>query len=160
MKALCSTCSTLIDMLQRFVEPLVLLGIRLQVAYFFWKSGKLKLDNYLNDSWEDTVSLFRDIHPVPGIPAEMAAPMAMVSETLLPVMLAFGLLGRGAALGLLGVAGVIYITHEANIDMLGPFREGAWVALLLLVVLIRGAGPLSIDKLLLSRMCRSKAGDQ
>ncbi len=148
MKTACELCPKATAALHTFGEPLLLLLIRFQVGLFFWRSGKLKLDTYLSGNWQDTVSLFSDIHPVPGLPAALAAPMSVASEVGLSVLLILGLLSRGVALGLLGVCGVIYITHQANYDNLGDFIEAPWLVLLLLVVLVRGAGAVSLDRVL------------
>ncbi len=147
MKALCQHYFRIVSFLETYGEPVALLLVRLQVATFFWLGGKPKLDNYLHGNWEETLVLFREVHPVPGLSAELAALMAMVSEVSLSALLALGLVARGAALGLLGVCGVIYITHQANLESVGEFLELPWLAPLLIVTLARGAGALSVDKL-------------
>lgn len=154
MKALCQSGCKALSLLEKFGEPLVLLLVRLQVADFFWRSGKLKLDTYLEGHWEDTLSLFRDFHPVPYLPADIAAPLSMVSEAGFSVLLAIGFLSRGVAIGLLGVCGVIYITHMANYDNLGDFIEAPWLVPLLLVIVVRGGGCISADKILMSLFCK------
>lgn len=157
MKAVCELCPKAKTALETVGEPLALLAIRLQVGLFFWRSGKLKLDTLLEDHWEDTLSLFRDIHPVPGLPADIAAPMSVASEVGFSVLLIAGLLTRGVAFGLLGVCGVIYVTHRANYDNLGDFIEAPWLVLLLAVLVIRGGGALSLDRLLSGLCCKKKS---
>lgn len=147
MRNLCQTYSKMASFLETYGEPIALLLVRLQVASFFWKAGKTKLDDYLHANGEGTLELFREIHPVPGLSAEIAAPMAMLSEVSLSVLLVLGLCSRGVALALLGVCGVIYITHQANLDSIGEFIELPWLVPLLLIILVRGAGLLSADKL-------------
>lgn len=154
MKAICALSPKIVSLLECYLEPVVLLLIRLQVGMFFWNSGKLKLENFLENRWEDTLSLFRDFHPVPYLPAEIAAPMSMVSEVGFSCLLALGLFSRGVAVGLLGVCGVIYITHQANFDNLGEFLEVRWLVLLLLTILVRGGGTLSADALLRAVCCK------
>lgn len=153
MKTLCGFCPKTKNLLEKFGEPAVLLLIRVQAGLFFWRSGKLKLDTFLEDHWDDTLSLFREIHPVPGLPAEIAAPMSMGAEVGFSVLLMLGLLSRGVALGLIGVCGVIYITHMANYDNLGDFIEAPWLVPMLLVIVVRGGGALSLDRLLFSHFC-------
>lgn len=154
MKAVCELCPKAKSLLETFGEPLALLAIRVQIGLFFWRSGKLKLDTLLEDHWEDTLYLFRDFHPVPGLPADIAAPMSVASEVGFSVLLMAGLLSRGVAFGLLGVCGVIYITHQANYDALGDFIEAPWLVLLLAMIVIRGGGKLSLDALLSGICCK------
>ncbi len=144
----CNKGYALREKLQTYVEPLVLLGLRLKMADFFYTSGKLKLDNFLEGRWEDTVAQFRDIYPVPGLPAEIAAPMGTAAEVGLSVLVLIGLFGRLASVGMLALAFVIYYTHMHNIDTLGPFVEMQWVILVVAVLIVRGPGPISVDKLL------------
>lgn len=129
------------------LSPLLDLTIRLYMANIFFTSGRLKLDNFLNDDWGSTVFLFEEIHPIPGIPAEIAAIMGTGAEVALPVLLAVGLFGRFAAGGLLLMAAVIQFLVPADYDVANP-EHYLWM-LLLAVPFIKGPGAISLDYLLL-----------
>lgn len=127
--------------LQRFLEPLLLLCIRFWMAKIFWKSGKTKIIN-----WDITVSLFRDEYKTPFLSPEIAAFLATSVELVCPVLLVVGLLTRFSALSMLIMTAVIQLTYISS-------SEHVYWAILLGVLLIRGAGPLSIDYLL-KRYCQ------
>lgn len=89
---------------------------------------------------DQTIFLFREEYRVPILPADIAAYMAAGAEHLLPVLLVLGLATRIGALGLLGMTLVIQIFVYPN---LWP-DHATWAAALLLIV-IRGGGPFSVD---------------
>jgi putative oxidoreductase len=91
-------------------------------------------------NWETTVSLFTDDYEVPLLPPELAAHMALTIELTAPVLLVLGLFTRFAALVLLGMTAVIeiFVYPQAWPTHL------QWAAMLL-VLLARGAGAMSID---------------
>ena len=105
------------------------------VATVFWSSGTTKLD-----SWDTTISLFMDEYKVPLIPPEIAAYMAATIELTTPFLLILGLFTRPAALVLLGMTTVIevFVYPQA-----WPIHI-QWAAMLL-VLLCRGPGALSLD---------------
>jgi putative oxidoreductase len=124
--------------------PYTLLAIplRLAVATVFWNSGMTKLPN-----WDMTVALFTDEYQLPLLPPEVAAYMAATIELTTPVMLVLGLLTRPAAAVLLGMTAVIQIFVYPT----------AWPthiqwAAMLLVLLARGPGKLSLDWLIWRRV--------
>lgn len=138
----------LLQFLAGVIEPALLLAIRVYIANVFFSSGMLKFDNYLNDDWESTVFLFEEVHPVPLLPADIAAVMGTGAELIFSTMLAFGLFGRFAALALLGVTAVIEISftfHDPDYMTL-PLHI-MW-ALLLSVIVVRGSGRISLDSLI------------
>ncbi len=117
--------------------PLLTLA-RIGVGGIFLNSARLKLQ-----SWEITLTLFRDVYQVPLLPVELAAQLATAVEMGAGILLLAGLFSRLATLPLLGVVAVIQIFVFP-----GAWAEHAtWTALLLLV-LLRGPGPLSIDYIL------------
>ncbi len=121
-----------------FLGPLAVLGLRLYMAQIFFKSGHLKFENYLNDDWESTLFLFREIHPLPGIPVELAAVMGTAGELGLSVLLAVGFMGRFAAVGLFFMTSVIqFVMPEINVHLIWFLMLGALIAY--------GSGPLSVD---------------
>ncbi len=147
-----SACSCLPDWLYTTLARFI-------VALVFWKSGQTKIDGFTLD-WlnpiqsfsldfdklavlDKTIFLFKEEYKLPLIDHVWAAYMGTFAEHILPVMLIFGLGARFAALGLLIMTAVIqflvypgaYITH------------GLW-AVALLAILIKGAGPFSLDYLI------------
>lgn len=95
-----------------------------------------------------------------GFPAPLAA-VAILVELLAPVALVAGFLARPAALGLIGLmAGAIttHVEHGFFMNWFGTMPAGAEgfeyhlvVIALALVVVIDGAGRLSLDRLMASR---------
>ncbi len=127
------------------LESPLLLAIRLFMANIFLKSGWGKFENYLNDDWSNTVYLFQDIHPVPGIPPEVAAVLGTGGEVILGGLLLVGLLGRFAALGLVIMTVVIEFSLPKDF---GDFTDmHAMWGMLLAIVLVRGPGKFSADAL-------------
>lgn len=143
--------------LRRFADkiasPLLDLAIRLFMANIFFKSGWLKFKNFLNGDWGSTVYLFQDIHPIPGVPAHIAAVAGTAGELVLPVLLALGLFGRFGAAGLLIMTLTIQYLVPASYDIASP--EHYYWMLLLAVALIKGPGAISLDNLI-RRFLRKK----
>ncbi len=127
--------------LDRIPYALLALPLRFAVATVFWNSAMAKLAN-----WDTTLSLFIDDYKVPIIPPEVAAYLAATIELTTPVLLVIGLFTRLAALALLGMTTVI----EVFVYPQAWPTHIQWAAMLL-VLLCRGAGVLSIDYLLWRR---------
>lgn len=126
-----------------FLSPLLDLAIRLYMAHIFFFSGWGKFKNFLNNDWGATVFLFKEVHPLPGIPADIAAVMSTGGELALPVLLAFGLFTRLGAAGLLAMTCAIQFIIPAEYGIANPIHY-MWM-LLLAVPLIKGPGKLSAD---------------
>lgn len=109
--------------------------LRLAVATVFWNSAMTKLAN-----WDTAIALFTDEYKVPLLPPEVAAYMAVTIELTMPVLLVLGLATRPAALVLLGMTTVI----EVFVYPQAWPTHIQWAAMLL-VLLCRGPGKLSID---------------
>jgi putative oxidoreductase len=124
--------------------PYALLAIilRLAVAEIFWSSAMTKLPN-----WQTTVALFRDEYQVPLLPPEIAAYCATGIELSTSVLLVLGLLVRPAAAVLLGMTAVI----EIFVYPLAWPTHLQWAAMLL-VLLARGGGGVSLDWLVRRRL--------
>jgi len=118
------------------------LPLRFAVATVFWNSAMAKLAN-----WDATLALFSDEYQLPLMPPEIAAYMAVTIELTTPVFLALGLMTRFAAFVLLGMTTVI----EIFVYPLAWPTHIQWAAMLL-VLLCRGAGALSLDCLLWRRL--------
>lgn len=128
-------------LLERLPLDLVLILARFAPAAAFWRSGRTKVEGFsIKDS---TFFLFEHEYAVPLIPFRVAAYLATAMEHVLPVLLVLGLLSRLSALGLLGMTAVIQIFVYP-----GAWPTHAlWAATLLLIV-VRGPGRLSLDRLL------------
>lgn len=124
--------------LERFPLSVLQLALRAGIAAMFFRSGLLKIN-----SWEFTVLLFRNEYQVPLLDPVLAARLATALELGLPVLLAVGLATRIATLPLLGMIAVIqaFVYPNAWSD---HFMWGA----ILLFLLTRGPGALSIDALI------------
>jgi len=118
------------------------LPLRFAIATVFWNSAMTKLAN-----WDTALSLFADEYQLPLIPPEIAAYVAVSIELSTPVLLVAGLMTRFAALVLLGMTAVI----EIFVYPQAWPTHIQWAAMLL-VLICRGAGALSLDHLLRRRM--------
>lgn len=126
------------NLLGRFPAPLLDLLLRVGIALVFWKSGMAKLAN-----WDLTVALFADEYRVPLLSPELAAWLATAAEVTCPVLLVVGFGARFSAAALLGMTFVIQtFVYPEN------WSEHLLWAALLLHVLTRGAGLLSLDHLI------------
>ena len=148
----------------RIPHSLIALLARFSIAAVFWKSGQTKVEGLALDLVEGTfrlgwphlsgsaVALFRDEFKLPLIPPELAAPLAATAEHVLPLLLLIGLATRFSALGLLGMTAVIQVFVYPDAYP----THGVWAALLLYLV-ARGPGAVSIDRWLARRYGRAAA---
>ena len=120
-------------------RPLALLAARLYVAQAFFSSGLTKLRD-----WETTVALFSDEYKVPWLSPGVAAAAGTAGELVLPVLLALGLGGRFAALGL-SVVNVVAVISLAEIAPAALQQHILW-GCLLIGVLLWGPGRWSLDR--------------
>jgi NADH dehydrogenase/putative oxidoreductase len=116
--------------------PLLDLYIRLWLAQGFFVSGLLKAAN-----WDNALALARYEYPVAWLDPVTAAYTGASIELVAPVLLALGLGTRIAAVPLLALALVIQFEYKALDTHL------LWAALLGWYA-VRGAGALSLDRLL------------
>jgi putative oxidoreductase len=121
------------------LQPLAALVARLYVAQVFWWSGLTKLRD-----WDTTLFLFTDEYKVPLLPPAVAAVMGTGGELVLPVLLALGLGGRWAALGLcvVNAVAVVSLTEIAPAALQQHMLWGA----LLAGVAVYGPGNWSVDR--------------
>jgi putative oxidoreductase len=124
-----------LDWLDCFPYALLAIPLRLAVATVFWNSAMAHLAN-----WDTTMELFATDYRLPFLPPIPAAYMAISIELSTPFLLLLGLLTRPAAAVLLGMVTVIevFVYPEA-----WPTHI-QWAAMLL-VLLCRGPGALSLD---------------
>ncbi len=144
--------SGLIGAIQRVVGwldsvpySLLALPLRFAVATVFWDSGTTKLAN-----WDATLQLFEDEYKVPLLPPDIAAHVGAAIELSTPVLLVLGFMTRPAALVLLGMTTVI----EVFVYPQAWPTHIQWAAMLL-VLLCRGGGALSVDHWLRRRYFRA-----
>jgi putative oxidoreductase len=140
--------TAVVDALNRVPLWLVQTVARIAVGGVFYKSALLKLQ-----SPEITLVLFRDEYRLPLLPYDVAAQLATIVEMTGAVLLFLGLFARLATLPLLGTIAIIQVFVYPN----------AWVEHLtwttgLLIILLRGPGPLSLDSLL-SRVLRTRPAE-
>ena len=121
--------------LERSFGSLLDLAVRLWLAEAFFVSGLLKITN-----WETALFLSANEYPVSWLDPTTAAVLGVVVELAGSVLLAAGFATRLAAASMLALALVIQFNYRALDTQL------LWAALLGWIML-RGAGPLSLDHL-------------
>ncbi len=161
--AMAQRVSAVIGLIERIPNALIALLARFSLAAVFWNSGQTKIQGFVLNivsgdftlGWpqlsDSAVALFQDEYKLPLISPEIAAPLAAAAEHLLPLLLLIGLATRFSALALLGMTLVIqlfvypgaYATH------------GTWAAVLL-YLMVRGPGSLSVDHWLASRQAMGR----
>lgn len=135
---------TLLERLGRFPEAFLALLFRIGIAGVFWSAGQTKIA-----SWMTTVALFRQEYQVPLLPPELAAALATTVELTCPVLLVLGLAARLATLPMLAMTLVIQtFVYPAD------WNEHLIWATLLLFILTRGPGAISVDYLIAQRPLR------
>ena len=124
--------------LGQFPLTLLQLVFRFGVASVFWKSGQSKIA-----SWDTTILLFTNEYHVPVLSPQLAATLAASFELGCSTLIFFGLLTRLATLPLLGMVFVIqtFVYPENWVEHL------TWAAMLLFL-LTRGPGAISLDRLI------------
>jgi putative oxidoreductase len=111
---------------------------RLAVASVFLKAGLIKLS-----SWETTIGLFRDEYRVPALAPGLAAVLATTFELGCSTLLIVGLFTRLATLPLLAMIATIQLFVYPS----AWSEHFVWTSVLLFL-LTRGAGPMSLDHLI------------
>ena len=139
---------SVLDALGHFPVSILQFLLRLSIAAVFWHSGMTKIA-----SWDTTVALFRDEYMVPTLPPELAASLAATVELTCPVLLVLGLATRLATLPMLGMTFVIevFVYPEQWIEHL------MWASILVFI-LTRGPGVLSLDHLVARKFSRARNG--
>lgn len=128
------------------IESLVLLLTRIALAGIFWRSARTKVEE---GSWftisDTTYFLFAEEYAGVPLPSDVAAVLATASEHVFPILLVLGLFTRLSALALLGMTMVIqfFVYPEAWWSV-----HSLWAALALILI-VRGAGSISLDTPLL-----------
>jgi putative oxidoreductase len=135
------TCGGVLQALNRVPLSALQLLMRFGVGSVFFNAGLIKYR-----SWEVTLLLFRDEYKVPLFDPTLMARIATFNELVFSTLLFLGLATRLATLPFLGMIVVIQTFVYPN----------AWVehlvwASILLFLLARGGGALSIDHLIARR---------
>lgn len=144
--------SNLLDKYDQWVEklqlgfvPFLLLFCRIWVAWVFFNSGLTKIA-----SWDSTLYLFEYEYQVPILPWTIAAYMGTAAELVLPVFMAIGLLTRPMAMSLFAFNIVAVVSYPVLWEQ-GFYDHQLW-GLMILIVVVWGAGPFSVDKLLRNKL--------
>lgn len=131
------------DYLQHLLGDSVLcLVARLGIASIFFLSGRTKVEGFLSIT-PSTYELFQSDYALPLVSPWLAAHLATYAEHLFPLLLVLGLFTRLSALALLGMTLVIEVFVYPDA---WPVHL-SWAGLLLLLI-ARGAGAVSLDRLL------------
>ncbi|AKA26235.1 DoxX family protein [Pseudomonas chlororaphis] len=148
----------LIQLLERVPHSLIAFVARFSIAAVFWKSGQTKIEGLAIDLFsgtfelgvprlaDSTIPLFRSEYALPLLSPELAAHLAAFAEHLFPVLLLIGFATRFSALALLGMT----LTIQLFVYPDAYPTHGTWAALLL-YLMARGPGALSIDHLIARR---------
>jgi putative oxidoreductase len=136
-------------LLDRWLGPPVEVAARYWLGLIFFRSGFGRATD-----WSSQEFLFESIHPVPGIPASIAAVVTTAGELLLPILLWLGLGQRLAALGLFAMTAVIQFivaqTPEGIENKIGNLEHYSWMLVLLLLA-TRKPSVLTLDHWLCRR---------
>ena len=147
-----------VDLCARVPDARIALLGRFSVAAIFWKSGQTKIQGFSLDIVsgeiqlgmprlaDAVVDLFRDEYRLPLLPPELAAIMAAWAEHVVPALILLGLATRFSALALLAMTATIQVFVYPDAYP----THGVWAAVLLFLV-ARGPGPLSLDALVARR---------
>jgi putative oxidoreductase len=139
MASLPSRAIALIDAVQRNGAPIVDLLIRLALFRVFFWSGLVKIHD-----WPGTVQLFQFEYMVPVLPPNVAAVLAAACELGASSLILIGLLSRVAAIPLLLMSMVIQFVLGATNPAYNDLEHYLWMVLLLSII-VRGPGILSVD---------------
>lgn len=121
------------------------LAARAYISWVFFASGLTKIRD-----WDTTLFLFEEEYSVPLLSPEVAAWLATAGELLLPVLLLLGLLTRFSAAGLF-IINIVAVISLESIPAAALYLHYVW-GILLLQLLVWGAGKLSADAFLAPRL--------
>ena len=130
-------------------SAVALLG-RFAVASVFCRSGQTKVNGF--SIRDETFYLFREEYKIPLLPPDLAAYLSVIGEHVFPILLVVGFASRLSALGLFGMTTVIQLFVFPD----GWPEHILWFALLLTII-ARGPGAISIDHLIWNRADTSPA---
>lgn len=144
--------------LEKIPHSLIAFVARFSIAAVFWKSGQTKIEGLAIDLFDgtfqiglphladSTIPLFKSEYALPLLSPELAAYLAASAEHVFPVLILLGLATRFSALALLGMT----VTIQLFVYPDAYPTHGTWAAVLL-YLMARGPGLLSIDHLITKR---------
>jgi putative oxidoreductase len=128
----------------------IALAARIFPAAVFWQSGETKVAGW--HLKPGAIALFENEYQLPLIDPWTAAHASAMAEHVFPILLAIGFATRFSALALLFMTAVIEIFVYPDA---WP-THGAW-ATCFLILIARGAGPLSLDHLIARKYLRTSS---
>lgn len=134
-------------------EGIALLFTRVALAGIFWRSARTKVEDGSFLTIKDaTFFQFSDapFNQVPILNGELGAYVTTYMEHFLPILLLLGLATRLGALGILGMTLVIQIFVFPEMAVWWQTHI-LWVAMAL-VLIVRGGGLFSLDRLIGQRL--------
>ncbi len=134
-------------------EGIALLFTRVALAGIFWRSARTKVEEGSLLTIKDTTFFqFSDapFNQVPVLNGDLGAYVTTYMEHLLPILLLFGLATRLGALGVLAMTMVIQIFVFPEMAVWWQTHI-LWVAMAL-VLIVRGGGLFSLDRLIGHRL--------
>lgn len=140
---LCAAWNSIAERIEAWIShALLALTARIAIAAIFFLSGRTKVEGLLSVN-DNAYTLFREEYKVPLLAPEFAAHLAVYAEHLFPLLLVLGLATRLSAAALLAMTAVIqfFVYPDAWPTHL------SW-AMMLLYLIGRGAGTLSLDRML------------
>lgn len=150
-----------IALLEKVPHSLIAFIARFSIAAVFWKSGQTKVEGLAIDLIDgtfqlgiprladSTIPLFQSEYHVPLLSPELAAYLAAFAEHFFPILILIGFATRFSALALLGMT----LTIQLFVYPDAYPTHGTWAAVLL-YLMARGPGKLSIDHLIARRYAR------
>lgn len=150
--------SRLIELFEKIPHSLIAFIARFSIAAVFWKSGQTKVEGFAIDLVSGTfelgmphlnssaVYLFSNEYKLPLLSPEIAAHMAAFAEHFFPILILVGFATRFSALALLGMT----LTIQLFVYPDAYPTHGTWAAILL-YLMARGPGVVSIDHLIARR---------
>ncbi len=125
---------------EKLPAPDLNLFFRVWMAKIFFDSSRTKVADGFLDLSDTAIMLFQEEYSVPLLDPEIAAYMALYTETFLAIFLIIGFATRLSALTLLGMTLVIQVF----------VYPGAWTdhltwTVMLSFLILRGAGAISCD---------------
>lgn len=150
-----------IALLEKVPHSLIAFIARFSIAAVFWKSGQTKVEGLAIDLIDgtfqlgiprladSTIPLFESEYHLPLLSPELAAYLAAFAEHFFPILILIGFATRFSALALLGMT----LTIQLFVYPDAYPTHGTWAAVLL-YLMARGPGKLSIDHLIARRYAR------
>ncbi|MCL9782916.1 DoxX family protein [Vibrio sp. S4M6] len=145
IKSIVSCYDCAVEKSQYYFVPAFLLFLRIWIAEVFFFSGWVKVQD-----WGSTLFLFELEYQVPLLPWQLAAYLGTAAELILPIFIVFGLLTRPMA-AILFIFNIIAVISYPVLWEKGFYDHQLW-GLMILILVVWGPGPFSIDNWLKRRI--------